>query len=77
MDVSLLSPATFTVLDALFIKGENVRAELKEVFCNIYLCPNEKELSTCFDRVYPCEKCDKRIFSEGFIKWMRKKLLEN
>ncbi|MGQ9531025.1 MAG: DUF3795 domain-containing protein [Candidatus Bathycorpusculaceae bacterium] len=49
-----------------------------KIFCNIYLCAKERKLDTCSDcNVYPCEKYDKGIFSEGFIKWIKEKLRES
>jgi len=37
----------------------------------------EKKLATCSDcDSFPCEKYDKGIFAESFIKWIRDKLKE-
>jgi len=57
-------------------ESRNAQAEGK-VFCDIYLCAKEKNYVMCSDcKCYPCERYDKAIFAESFIKWIREKLQE-
>ncbi len=87
MDLSLLSPCNVYCGNCVVYKKgkclgcarESEEAGAKgKVFCDIYLCAKEKKLTACSDcESYPCEKYDKGIFSEGFIKWVREKLKES
>jgi len=84
MDATLLSPCSIYCGNCAVYKPskcsgcteESKRAEIAgKVFCDIYLCAKNKQLVTCADCVsYPCEKYDKGIFVESFIKWIREKL---
>ena len=86
MDTSLLAPCNVYCGNcAIYKKGkclgcaeESKKTEIKtKVFCDIYSCAKDKKLVTCSDCVsYPCEKYDKGIFAESFIKWIREKLKE-
>jgi hypothetical protein len=55
---------------------ESKKAETTgKVFCDIYSCAKDQKLVACSDCAsYPCEKYDKGIFTESFIKWIREKL---
>lgn len=87
MDLSLLSPCNvYCGTCVLYKKGkclgcskESGKAKAKgKVFCDIYSCAKSKKLVTCSDCTsYPCEKYNKGIFAEGFIKWIRRKLEES
>lgn len=86
MDTSLLSPCNiYCSTCALYKKNkclgcteESRKAEAEgTMFCDIYYCAESKKLVTCSDCAsYPCEKYDKGIFAESFIKWIREKLKE-
>jgi hypothetical protein len=86
MDISLLAPcnvycgncALYKKSKCLGCAEESKKAESAgKVFCDIYSCAKDKNLVTCSDcRDYPCEKYDKGIFAESFIKWIREKLKE-
>ena len=86
MDRALLAPCNFYCGScAVFKKGkclgcveESKTAEIKgKVFCEIFSCAKNKKLATCSECAsYPCEKYDKGIFAESFIKWVREKLKE-
>jgi len=57
-------------------EGRKAEAEGK-VFCEIAQCAKGTKLVSCSDcQSYPCEKYDKGIFAESFIKWIRDKLKE-
>jgi hypothetical protein len=57
---------------------ESTKAEAEgKVFCDIISCAKSKNMVTCSDcKSYPCEKYDKGIFAENFIKWIRENLKE-
>jgi len=84
METNLLSPcnvycgncAVYKIGECQGCPEENRRAEAEgKVFCDIGVCAKNQKLSTCSDcQNYPCEKYDKSIFSESFIKWIREKL---
>jgi len=86
MDTTLLSPCNVYCGNCAVYKKsrcsgcaeESKKAETSgKVFCDIYLCAKNKKLATCSDCAsYPCEKYDKGIFAESFIKWIREKLKE-
>ncbi|MEM3640935.1 MAG: DUF3795 domain-containing protein [Candidatus Bathyarchaeia archaeon] len=86
MNTSLLAPCTIYCGNcALYRKGkclgcaeESKKAQsVGKMFCDIYSCAKDKNLVACSDcGDYPCEKYDKGIFSESFIKWVREKLKE-
>jgi len=86
MDLRLLGPcnvycgncAVYKKGKCLGCKEESEKAgAIGKVFCDIYSCAADKKLSTCSDCTsYPCEKYDKGIFAESFIKWIRDKLKE-
>ena len=86
MHVSSLSPrnvywgscALYKRDKCLGCTEENRKAEAeRKVFCHIYSCAVSKKSATSSDCTsYPCEKYDKGIFAENFIKWMREKLKE-
>ncbi|MEM2917098.1 MAG: DUF3795 domain-containing protein [Candidatus Bathyarchaeia archaeon] len=86
MDANLLSPCNVYCGNcALFRKGkclgcaeESSKAEAADkMFCDVFSCAKSKNLVTCSDcAVYPCEKYDRGIFAESFIKWLREKLKE-
>jgi len=86
MDTSLLAPcnvycgncAVHRKGKCLGCLGESKTAEINgKLFCNIYACAKSEELVTCSDCAnYPCEKYDKGIFAESFVKWLREKLKE-
>jgi len=86
MDMTLLAPCNYYCGNCILYKKnkclgcakESEKSEAKrEVFCETYLCAKNEKLITCSDcKSYPCEKYDKGIFAESFIKWIREKLKE-
>jgi len=87
MDMSLLSPCNYYCGNCVLYKKSkclgcaeaSAKAEAEgRVFCDVSLCAKNKPFKTCSDcQSYPCEKYDKSIFSESFIKWIRDKLKES
>ncbi|MCL6578183.1 MAG: DUF3795 domain-containing protein [Candidatus Bathyarchaeota archaeon] len=86
MEASLLTPCNYYCGNCIMYKTnkclgcskatEKANSEGR-VFCDISVCARDKKLLTCSDcKSYPCEKYDKSIFSESFIKWIRDKLKE-
>jgi len=86
MEVSLLAPCNYYCGNCALYKrnkclgcaqeSEKAQAQGK-VFCETYLCAQDKKLITCSDcKSYPCEKYDTGIFAASFIKWIREKLNE-
>jgi len=83
----LLSPCNYYCGNCILYKKKKCFGCAKEsekasvegkVFCDIYLCAKDKKLAACSDcESYPCEKYDKGIFAESFIKWIREKLRES
>lgn len=86
MNVKLLAPcnvycgncAVYKKNKCLGCDEQSKKAKAEEkVFCDIYFCANDKKLAACSDCVsYPCEKYDKGIFAESFVKWVKEKLKE-
>jgi len=86
VDVGLIAPchvycgscALYKKIKCLGCVEESERAEARgKMFCDIYSCAKNKKLAVCSDcSNYPCEKYDKGIFAESFIKWIREKLKE-
>jgi hypothetical protein len=86
MDTSLLAPCSvYCGYCGVYRKSkcqgcaeECKKDEAKgKAFCEIYSCAKSKEIVTCSDcESYPCEKYDKGIFAESFVKWIREKLKE-
>jgi len=86
MDTLLLSPCSIYCGNcAVFKKGKCLRcaaesknAEAKgRVFCDVYSCAQDNKLAARSDcESYPCEKYDRGVFAESFIKWIREKLKE-
>jgi len=86
MDVSLLAPCNYYCGNCVLYRKnkclgcaeESRKAEAEgKVFCAIQACAEDKKLTTCSDcESYPCERYDKGIFAESFIKWIREKLKE-
>lgn len=87
MNLALLAPCNYYCGNCILYKKNKCLGCLKETekakaqgktFCDIYLCAKENKLITCSScRSYPCEKYDKGIFAESFIKWIREKLKES
>jgi hypothetical protein len=86
MEVGLLSPCNYYCGNcAVYKRGkclgcaratEKARAEGR-VFCDIAICAKDRKLVSCSEcKTYPCEKYDKGIFAESFIKWIRNKIKE-
>lgn len=86
METNLLAPCNYYCGNCILYKkdkclgctkaSEKAEAEGR-VFCDISLCAKNKKTVACSDcEVYPCEKYDKGIFAESFIKWIRDKLKE-
>jgi len=86
MDMALLAPCNYYCGNCIIYKKNRCLGCAKEspkaqaqgkVFCETYLCANDKKLITCSDcQSYPCEKYDNGIFAESFIKFIREKLKE-
>ncbi|MEM2117529.1 MAG: DUF3795 domain-containing protein [Candidatus Bathyarchaeia archaeon] len=86
MEAGLLTPCNYYCGNCIMYKKskclgcskatEKASAEGR-IFCDIAVCAKDKKMLTCSDcKGYPCEKYDKSIFSESFIKWIRDKLKE-
>lgn len=86
MNTNLLGPCNYYCGNCIVYKKnrclgcaeatEKAKAEGK-VFCDISICARDKKLTTCSECAgYPCEKYDKSIFAEGFIKFIKDKLKE-
>jgi len=87
MNQNLLAPCNYYCGNCILLKknkclgcareSQKDQAEGK-VFCDIYLCANDKKLGACSDcDQYPCEKYDKGIFAAGFIQFIKDKLKES
>ena len=86
MNASLLGPCNYYCGNCILYKKnkcfgcakETERAKTEgKVFCDISLCARGKKLATCSDcESYLCEKYDKGIFAESFIRWIKEKLKE-
>jgi len=86
MDANLLSPCNYYCGNCIvFKRGKclgctraSEKAQIEgRVFCDIALCVKDVKLVACSDcKSYPCEKYDKGIFAESFIKWIKDKLKE-
>jgi hypothetical protein len=84
MDSALLGPCNYYCGNCILYKKNKclgcksaTEKDLKEgkVFCDISICAGDKKLTACSDcKSYPCEKYDKGIFAESFIKWIREKM---